>query len=836
MAAPNPKDVEALNKLLRQQSESLSNVNKQQQLAQSLAQERANIEKAIAEWSKEYANDKVAAEAAIKDLNKQLNEVAAEEKRINQQLEKQVKTRKITNDLVRTLNSQLKSGWKYLQDQDKLIKSVNLNLGMSGAKAAAMRESFKASAGDMLRLGGSMEDIAAIMQTYADETGKARVLTTEMVNDIAEIGRGTGLGVAEAARLGAQFELMGFDARGTADYVQGVVETSERMGVNTTKVLKTVNDNFKRLNTYTFQQGVKGFAEMAMYAEKFKVDINQALNAADVARSLEGAIDLTAQLQVMGGEFAKTDPFEMLFLSRNDPAKFTEKIADMTKGVVSFRKMADGSFEKYISPADRDRLAAVAKSMGMEASALTEIAERHAEIQKIRQQMGGLGLSAEEKEAVEGAYIYNKETGKFQVQVGKDLVNVRELTKQQAETFKIEQVLLKKRAEEALTFSETFDKTIEILKSTLLPLLDVINEKVLPKLGKIADKFVKFADQGIIGMIKAAALLMAPALIFKTASTLFSKGIAKGGGAIMSRIGNKGVTSISDAVSSKGSASGLFEQRKGIGMGAAAKGQGMKNLGTGAGVGAAGAGMGAGIMLAAKGISQLADSMAKLDADQVKGLTTIATTLAITFPLAAIGITLAGKAAEASALGLIVLGGAIALVGAGIGLATMGIGKMAEGLGSMIESSKGAGPAMMDVGKGIGFIALSMMGFTAGAAGFLVFAATMKTLSKHAPAMAIVGDAFKNIQTVLSGSRDDFIAVENAVKSISGANIKGGGYFAELSNLLKKPLQVEFANNGRVALTNDITLNLDGQKFMQKSYDVNIAVQKHESLKHGKGS
>ena len=36
-------------------------------------------------------------------------------------------------------------------------------------------------------------------------------------------------------------------------------------------------------------------------------------------------------------------------------------------------------------------------------------------------------------------------------------------------------------------------------------------------------------------------------------------------------------------------------------------------------------------------------------------------------------------------------------------------------------------------------------------------------------------------------------------------------------------------------MTNDITLNIDGQKFMNKAYDVNVAIQKHESLKHGKG-
>ena len=120
--------------------------------------------------------------------------------------------------------------------------------------------------------------------------------------------------------------------------------------------------------------------------------------------------------------------------------------------------------------------------------------------------------------------------------------------------------------------------------------------------------------------------------------------------------------------------------------------------------------------------------------------------------------------------------------------------------------------------------------------GFLVFAATMRTLAKRAPELEKIGMAFKQIHAVLSGSKEDFIAVENAVKSISGMNVRGGGMFGELARLLKEPLKVEFANNGRVALTNDITLNLDGQRFMQKAYDVNVAIQKHESVKHGKGT
>jgi len=164
MAAPKPDDVKRYNDLLREQSTNLSGINKQEAERRILIQQSSEIQKAIAEHGKEILKGNTDSEAAVRELNTQLEKVNAEEQKINKQLERQVKTRKITNDLARTLSSQLKTGWKYLQDQDKIMKSVTLNLGMSGAKAAAMRDSFKASAGDMLKLGGSIEDIAMLMK------------------------------------------------------------------------------------------------------------------------------------------------------------------------------------------------------------------------------------------------------------------------------------------------------------------------------------------------------------------------------------------------------------------------------------------------------------------------------------------------------------------------------------------------------------------------------------------------------------------------------------------------------------------------------------------------
>jgi hypothetical protein len=748
------------------------------------------------------------------------------EKEYNNQLQKAVDKRQKAVDAARGLVGFLKQGWDYLQQSDKVIRQTILNLGMSGQKAEMMRASFEQSLGYVTRLGGTIEDVQGIMTGYAEETGRARVLSAEMVKDITEIGKGTGLGIEQATRLGAQFEIMGFDARTTNEYVQGVVDTTERMGVNTTKVLKSVNDNFKKLNTYTFQQGVKGFAQMAAYAEKFRVDIGQALNAADVSRTLEGAIDLAANLQIMGGEFAKTDPFEMLFLSRNDPAKFTEKITEMTKGVVTFRKMADGSFEKFISPADRDRLAAVAKSLGMEASALTEMAERQADIQKMRQQMAGMGLSTKEKEILEGAAIFNKENGRFEVQLGGQMRDIATLTKEQANSFAKEQVLLKDRAKQAMTFDETFKATINLLKASLLPILKAVNG-LLIKVQPLVDKLLKFVS-GSGGWAKAFGILVVAAGAWKTASFLINKAtdnwvktgsvMAKQTGAPTTKFGTfmRGSTTATETT------------------GGAAKGiSGKAMAGVGAGVGAAALGVGAGIGAAAAGISLLAKAMSGLDKDQAEVLKSIVNTIGLFVGIGAVAagvMMIFSTAAAAAAPGLYAFGGAIALVGAGVGIAAAGIGVMGMGLAKLVTASKDAGKDMPIVAKGIVDIAAAMAtaGLTLG--GGIGMAIAVNAIGKSAFNISKVSTSLASIKTSLSGGKEDFIAVKEAIESISKMNVRGGGALADLANMMRKPLKVEFADK-KLAMVSDITLNIDGDKFMRKVVKIPAFVQKQYDFK-----
>lgn len=839
-----------LNKLIENYKNLASEAKSIEAEALYRSKEREAIERYIVELKKEYLDLSDTNTKQAKDLldiiNSQeieLSNVVRRQEQINNSLKTEINRRKLLLDSVKSMSSVVRGTLDYLMQSDKVIKSTILNLGLSGTKANMMRTSFEGSAQIVARLGGTLEDIQSVMEGYANETGRARALSGQMVEDIVTMGKGTGMGVEKATKLASQFEIIGMNARGALNYAQGVVDTSERMGVNTTKVFDNISDNFKKLNTFTFRQGVKGMAEMATYAEKFNIDITSALNSAEIARSLEGAVDLAANLQVMGGEFAKTDPFEMLFLSRNDPAQFTKKISEMTRGIVSFRKNSEGAFEKFISPADRDRLANVAKSLNMSVEEVTQIAQRRAEIDKMSQDMMGMGLTPREKELIEGAAIFNQQSGRFQVMLGDTLTDLTNLTGQQAKSFAKEQVLLSDRAKEAQTFDEMFKNTINEFKSMLLPLLRNVND-ILMNIRPFVEGLTDFASKFHPGVLLTAALALKGAFYAgnEFAKKLLDKrfeNIINRSGGVLGGGGAPGNRNISPGTLTQGSTSGLVEQRRGIGRGALAKGQGIKAAGIGAGVGVAAAGIGVGINLGAEGFAKLSKAVKDLDIKKIKELNNtmmiLGGTIALTLVPASFALAGAGTAAAPA---LLAFGAAAVGIGFGINLAATGIGKMSEGLGTLVEKSKGAGSDLLKVAGGIAGIAASLNLFTIGTLGLPAFAATMGLIAATAPSMTNVGAAFEKMGVAvdkiiqLKGTKDDLIELKNMLESISNMNVSKNNALSQLSELLNKPLKVEFADN-KMSLINDITLNIDGEKFMKKIYRPDIAIERNKEAQRG---
>jgi len=179
------------------------------------------------------------------------------------------------------------------------------------------------------------------------------------------------------------------------------------------------------------------------------------------------------------------------------------------------------------------------------------------------------------------------------------------------------------------------------------------------------------------------------------------------------------------------------------------------------------------------------------------------------------------------------LGAAMLMIGGAVGIAALGIGFMAKGFGEMFTALKDV-DNLTEAAAGMAGIVAVLAAGTITLPAAIGLSLAIGRIGKHADNLVKVGAAFEKIKLSLSGSKDDFVAVKEAVESISNMNTKGGGMLADLARLLRKPLQVEFAKSGMV-LRNDITLEIDKSTFMHKIYDPQIAVQMQENLRKGYG-
>lgn len=375
----------------------------------------------------------------------------------------------LTKGLTKSLINQ--TGW--LLEQQKSIKETELSMGILSSQAGAFRKNIYKASLTTTEIGISSKDLAKIQGTYSEEIGRSVQLSEEQLVSIANLAKGTTLGAEGAAQFAANMENFGISAQGSADLVEGMLNSSHKMGINSSKVIKAVQKNMKLANKYHFKGGIKGLTRMASLATKFKFEMESIAGFAENLITPEGAIEAAAKLQVLGGEWAKLgDPFELMFRARNDIEGLTEDIIDATKNTARWNEET-GEFT--IDPMELHRLREVAKVTGQSAEELARMAKEKAKFEKIK---GGItGVNEEDKDFIASLTQFNKKSGKFEVtyqnEMGvtttKAIEALTSLDKSRIATMKNEEQSLEKRAKQSLTFDDSWKNLINTFKSTILP-------------------------------------------------------------------------------------------------------------------------------------------------------------------------------------------------------------------------------------------------------------------------------------------------------------------------------------------------------------------------------
>lgn len=426
-----------------------------------------------------------------------------------------------------------------LFEMDRSMKMSAISMGLLNKQTTGFRNTLRTSSYETQQMGVSLEDLAAMQADYSAALGRAVILGKEGDKALSAMAKGTILGAEGAAQMAGELDKFGYSAEKTKDFIEDATTNASKLGLNAGKVIKNIQNNIKLLNRYNFKDGVKGLEKMSDTAEKLGISMDFAAGLSDKLFNIEGAVDLSAQLQVLGGKWAQlADPFKLMYMAINDVDGLTKALGDAAESAYHFDK-ATGEFKS--SSLEIRRLKQIADQTGVSFDELSNAGRNAAKFTKIKSQIK-FDVDDKTKEYLISASRF--ENGKAVIDINGDpkLLSALNSAENSADMMFLKKqgeskANLEKIAKDALNFDDKFNKTLSIFKTSLIPLVDELNNGLGPKIeglvkklvdGKWLDKLSNFAASigkiisGISGMFLDHPIISAIA----GAGPLFVKSIS----------------------------------------------------------------------------------------------------------------------------------------------------------------------------------------------------------------------------------------------------------------------------------------------------------------------
>lgn len=486
---------------------------------------------------------------------------------------------------------------------------------IGGTKAAMdklRKDSINAITGGIgVKFNISMEELIQAQSKYVDGIGRNLSIGAsgkESLAAIASFSESTGINGLD---LAAQFENFGVGIEETGDHLGKMFSEASKNGINLNKYADNVHKNIKLAQNYTFKNGIKGLESMAKRATALKMDIQQAVNFADKVRTVEGALETSAKLQVLGGPFAATsNPLEMLYESLYDMEGFGKRIERTLGNLGDFNKKTG---EVSVSVYNKERIRAYAEATGQDYSAVMDMVHNMAKRGEIDKQINSStaarGFDEDLKELIRNTGTFkngkvgiNTAEGYKTLDEIKDPESVKNFLKQQTQT-----------QSEDIKEIVTILRSLSDIDSGLKKQKEAVQAKVTGPLGQVT----KFLSQIFNSSIFTNSLLGTLVAIQGVATVgqmfggmgrgglgrggmlgrggIFRRGASRAGNrALIKMFGKKGATRILGGAASKAAAQTATKSVattavKSVATKAAAKGLGRSILGSvakGGGIGA----------------------------------------------------------------------------------------------------------------------------------------------------------------------------------------------------------------------------------------------------------
>jgi hypothetical protein len=416
----------------------------------------------------------------IDDLNKKLDQMSDNMDKINESSSSVSKNIGDSNNLLKDAVSSVtsiskkfrefatdsKAQYEWAEQLALKSKETAINIGISVGRSQEFTKSFNRATAEVQKFGGSANDVQNIMEEFAENSGRARIISPEEVSNIFLLTKGLNLTNQSAGSLLERMDLMGMSVDNSNKLLNSLTAESQKLGLNSSKVAQTLANNFDKMSNMSFKGGVKGMTEMAKLAVKMRMDVSEMLAMADKFYEPEAAIEAVANLQMLGGEVAEAfgDPFETMYLARNKPEELAKKVQTMTENMIQFNEETG----EYEFPAEaRMQLKAIGKELDINVDSMMDIARQSSKIKDIKMNVSGNITDEDMRDGL--ASMAKMKDGKWVVDFDGKEVGIEDIGVDLAEKIlaapKNEEEAIMEMAYNSMTTNKILENILEAMKT-----------------------------------------------------------------------------------------------------------------------------------------------------------------------------------------------------------------------------------------------------------------------------------------------------------------------------------------------------------------------------------
>lgn len=221
-----------------------------------------------------------------------------------------------------------------LTKSEAAANDMGVNFGFSGKQLDIFKRSMLDTQVTIAKWGKTMEDMQKMQNEYSEQTGRNIQFTTADFDSSFAFDKLVGQeGLSN--QLTAGMELFNHSVSDSNDMFFEMYKNVSKIGLNSRKYFKDLQKNLNFAEKFQFKGGLKSLMEMSKWAQNVRFNMGSLDNILDKVQTggLEGIIEQSAKLQVLGGNYAMgADPLAMAFESYMDPESLAKRLNKMLVG------------------------------------------------------------------------------------------------------------------------------------------------------------------------------------------------------------------------------------------------------------------------------------------------------------------------------------------------------------------------------------------------------------------------------------------------------------------------------------------------------------------------